>query len=317
MGTNTAPGGQTQIDMTNRISADHVLEVLQKDTTASDFYSTFYDHLKRRGCAFPEDEDLVKFVSGLSIDLVSREFYGGVRNDLCGDRGISLDKAYRLCAYVRQNHVFREVTSSVFSGKGYEIRVYEEPEIYFTFHEEVQTDDANVVLDQNGNEGYVTSFGTRITSLEELIEHSRIDLEQWEITGHKVNKYETAAKVDRIVGYDDNKKPITVTEMMVQELFQVEARMRRLKLRPQAFPPLQPVSIGMSILPKPKKVESTLRSALVIPDPQIGFRRDFRTNTLDPLHDRRALDLVLQERTYALQEPPWSAPSHAWAGGHL
>jgi predicted phosphodiesterase len=43
----------------------------------------------------------------------------------------------------------------------------------------------------------------------------------------------------------------------------------------------------------PKKVDGW-KKAMLLPDPQIGYRRDLYTAELDPFHDERALDIALQ-----------------------
>ena len=37
-----------------------------------------------------------------------------------------------------------------------------------------------------------------------------------------------------------------------------------------------------------------MKAAVVLPDPQIGFRFDPVTRTLDPFHDEKAMDIALQ-----------------------
>lgn len=47
-------------------------------------------------------------------------------------------------------------------------------------------------------------------------------------------------------------------------------------------------------LPKPKPSKSKIKTAIILPDPQIGFRRDLMTDKLDPFHDERAMAVALQ-----------------------
>jgi predicted phosphodiesterase len=44
---------------------------------------------------------------------------------------------------------------------------------------------------------------------------------------------------------------------------------------------------------KPRRLDGW-KTALLLPDPQFGFRRDIYTGELDPFHDERALDIALQ-----------------------
>ena len=45
---------------------------------------------------------------------------------------------------------------------------------------------------------------------------------------------------------------------------------------------------------KPKANKNTVKTAIILPDPQIGFRRDLVEDTLDPFHDERAMSIALQ-----------------------
>jgi predicted phosphodiesterase len=57
--------------------------------------------------------------------------------------------------------------------------------------------------------------------------------------------------------------------------------------------PAAPVSVRVPQA-KAKKVDDGWKTALLLPDPQFGFRRDIYTGQLDPFHDERALDVALQ-----------------------
>jgi predicted phosphodiesterase len=47
-------------------------------------------------------------------------------------------------------------------------------------------------------------------------------------------------------------------------------------------------------LPKPKVNKAKVKTAIILPDPQIGFRRDLVEDTLDPFHDEKAMSIALQ-----------------------
>lgn len=56
--------------------------------------------------------------------------------------------------------------------------------------------------------------------------------------------------------------------------------------------PAKPVSVRVPQA-KPRRLDGW-KTALLLPDPQFGFRRDIYTGELDPFHDERALDIALQ-----------------------
>lgn len=47
-------------------------------------------------------------------------------------------------------------------------------------------------------------------------------------------------------------------------------------------------------LPKPKANKNKVKTAIILPDPQIGFRRDLVDDTLDPFHDEKAMSVAIQ-----------------------
>lgn len=135
-----------------------------------------------------------------------------------------------------------------------------------------------VITDERGNNMTLESNDERIVTLRQLIEACDIDLGVWDIERHVINKWEVGAKGD--------------DGLVVEPLFQVKAWLVR-KVPVAVQPVIQPVNIQLSKIPKSAKQTET-RRALILPDPQFGFRKDFRTGVLDPFHDRLALDVALQ-----------------------
>lgn len=159
-------------------------------------------------------------------------------------------------------------------------------------------------LDESGNYIEADSGRTsRITTLDDLIKACGIDLSEWIVERYVVNKWEVGAKAAKrqliwekgqiVEGSIDDPGELTV-----EPLFQVKAWLIRSK--PIAIEPtVQPISI--SIKPnrgRPPKTEAipekSRRSALIVPDLQIGFSKNPDTGVLNPFHDRRAMDIVLQ-----------------------
>jgi len=141
------------------------------------------------------------------------------------------------------------------------------------------------------NEIVAESNNARIKTLEDLIKACDIDLNVWEVERHVINKWEVGAKGN--VG------------LHVEPLFQVKAWL--IRKEPVAITPvIAPVNI--SYTPSNRKVQKTSKTnrALILPDPQFGFRKDLQTGVLDPFHDRAALDVALQIATeYAIDKVVW------------
>lgn len=133
------------------------------------------------------------------------------------------------------------------------------------------------------NEGTIEAYSNRILTLEDLLAASKVDTLIWNVERYVVNKWEVGA-----AGPD---KKIVVTP-----LFQVKANLvRKIALASTEIPPVQPIHIkstkSSAIV---KKIGSQIKRAIVIPDIQCGFKRDIQTGKLDPLHNRAAMDIVMQ-----------------------
>ena len=152
-------------------------------------------------------------------------------------------------------------------------------------------------MTEEGNTLYVDSRSKRIKTLEDLIEQCEIDLDEWIIERHVINKWEVGAKFGT-KGFE---------EFIVKPLFQVKVWL--VKRRPEALEPVvSPVTITVSRGRKKadaKKVDALLH-ALILPDPQVGFHKSLRTGKLTPFHDRAALDIALQiAQEYRFDKTIW------------
>lgn len=148
------------------------------------------------------------------------------------------------------------------------------------------------------NEQIVTSDNSgRIKTLSQLIKVAKIDLDEWLIHKHLINKWEVGAKhQDTYLEYTKGKADghtIKKPGLMVEPLWQVKAWMVKRELE-SIFPMIQPIDIGATLLRKKPKTAKNVKSMLIIPDTQIGFRKDIHTGELMPFHDRKAMSIVLQ-----------------------
>lgn len=150
---------------------------------------------------------------------------------------------------------------------------------------------SSATVTQTQNEIVAESNNSRIKTLEDLIRACDIDLDVWEIERHVINKWEVGAK--------------GATSLVVEPLFQVKAWLIR-KVPIAVTPVIVPVNI--SYTPAHRKIQKTSRTkrALILPDPQFGFRKDINSGALDPFHDRAALDVALQIATeYSIDKVVW------------
>lgn len=149
--------------------------------------------------------------------------------------------------------------------------------------------DVSVQVDSPPEKPRVTKTGNRgelavmvdsstVRTLDELLEVAEVDVSKWRVISWRANKWDQASK-----GSD--------TQTRVVELWQVKAEFER-----RAGDDVVGVS-DPRVFPPPKKVQTrnhSLEIVVVVPDAQIGHRWDKTHRALRPMHDRRALDVVVQ-----------------------
>ena len=155
---------------------------------------------------------------------------------------------------------------------------------------------SQVKSDEQGNHLVLESRDARITSLDQLLDFCKVDLSVWEVERHVLNKWEVGAKSEtKDLSFSEGVITGTIEsdgKLVIEPLIQIKAWLLR-KVPIAITPVIQPVNISLSKAEKKFSVTQTHR-ALILPDPQFGFRKDFRTGQLDPFHDRLALDVALQ-----------------------
>ena len=145
-------------------------------------------------------------------------------------------------------------------------------------------DEFEVEID--GNEGVIRSLTVenQITTIAQLLKKTGVG-DEYIVHNPRVKKWDVVLKVK----VDKDRENISVVPSIY-----IEAPLRR--KNPIVFEPIiRPIEIELPKLPKPgKQAKNGVRRALIINDPQIGFRRRLHTTELIPFHDRRVLDLALQ-----------------------
>ena len=117
--------------------------------------------------------------------------------------------------------------------------------------------------------------GVKIRTLDDLLRHTETDLGVWRVVRHRVNTWQQAQK------HKEGTRTV--------QLYQIRAELERI------LKPLDPPSLVRVKAPKPAaRFKSEYRSAVLLPDTQIGVRWGPRYERLTPIHDPRALDLAVQ-----------------------
>lgn len=144
-----------------------------------------------------------------------------------------------------------------------------------------------IEVEFNGNFGEVRVQQPQgqIRSIDQLLKAAHVDRTVWEPFEPTVRKWDVAIKL----------KNGDAEEVQIIPSFYVATKLKR--IHPVAFEPVvQPVTLpaGTARYKVVKSKQGAIRRALIVNDPQVGFRRRLHTSELTPFHDRRVLDLALQ-----------------------
>lgn len=151
------------------------------------------------------------------------------------------------------------------------------------------------VNDDGPNRKRVSSTSETIKTVEELIQKCKIDLAEWEITKSGVKKWDAYRKSgEKEIYYTLGKADGYVIDdgtITIAELYSVWVEIIRKKPVP-IEPVLQPVEIKFRKRRKPSRPKKRQR-AIIIGDVHFGFARDVMSGKLDPFHDERAVEAIL------------------------
>lgn len=149
------------------------------------------------------------------------------------------------------------------------------------------------------NEIVLESKSERIHTLKQLMEYCEVDTEVWTVERYIVNKWEVGAKEEKTdLTWERGQLSGSVKKsgkLTIKPLIQIKAWLRRKNPEP-IIPTIKPIEINFQYK-KPRQKTKPLKvagTALIIPDAHIGFWRDPASEKLESLHDRRALDTILQ-----------------------
>jgi len=128
---------------------------------------------------------------------------------------------------------------------------------------------------------------------EEVLAQCGVDVSEWRIEYMKVKTWEVGMS-PRATGQTGDWSRLSADPIVVQ-LFGYHLTLAKLKPEPVLYPEVQPIELVFSGPPprQPAK-RSGAKLAVIIPDIQTGFSRDFRTGAMTSFHDRRALDVAVQ-----------------------
>jgi len=127
-------------------------------------------------------------------------------------------------------------------------------------------------------------YSGKIKTLDEVIQGLEIDMSEWEVSNVTYNEWE---------GQRPNDQGTIV-------LHQIKVSFKRIKLIANFE---IPTAINFTLKNDKKAFtkkakSSSIKTAVILPDMQVGFRRDLITGKLVAVHDRAAMDVALQITKY-------------------
>jgi hypothetical protein len=258
------------------ITAEQILSILGQDVDPNFFYTNFLESLEGSGVDTSEwDNDTVRLVSGLALLLTLHEQPKTSIRSLCAQYGFTEAKAHRVKRWFSGLCDTADFNYGTYVGGEWQVDVLQdEPKLSFLVKR--VSSETKVEVVQEGPVQVIEAEGVK--TLEELINTCGVNEEEWMVAEHRINKWDA----------------MLPDGQGAQELFQVRARFVPRVLNKPAFPVIQPIQISPSYEKQTLHPTALPARALIVPDPQIGFKRDLRSGYLEPLHDRRAMDVVLQ-----------------------
>jgi hypothetical protein len=163
----------------------------------------------------------------------------------------------------------------------------------------VRGDDINRTVEVKFDEAKLADIRT----LEEMLTVCKVDLSVWEVEKYLINKWPGYRKNKQVSlrwesgriedGYVEDEGKLTT-----KALFQVKIWLKRkIPLKPEIV--IQPIEVTYKTEPKKRKeIKKDIFTAMILPDIQFGFRRDFETLEMVTFHDRDALDVAVQLAEY-------------------
>ena len=158
----------------------------------------------------------------------------------------------------------------------------------------------DVVTDvTEGNYRTLIATNVRHKSVDDLLKHLQVDLSVWQIDGKfEVGSWEQGRRAETknlhwAGGRIEYGHAEDTGKLYIDTLHRFKVPLVR-KVPLPVTPVVKPIHFTLNpIEPKPNLL-TPIKSGLLIPDIQFGYRRNFDTGELTPYHCREALSIVLQ-----------------------
>lgn len=152
------------------------------------------------------------------------------------------------------------------------------------------------ISQSNDNVATVYYRGPQLHSPQDLLDYIGWDPDEWICTVKEGGYYQGQSKrEDSHLEYKDGAASGVVDKGGIIVTGMVRLRVKLVRRHPVPIAPvLTPIYPTITYQTPPLPNGTGLQRALIIPDPQFGFRKRLRDAKLTPIHERKVLDIALQ-----------------------
>ena len=127
---------------------------------------------------------------------------------------------------------------------------------------------------------------------QQILDECKINCTVWRVERQKIKQWEVAM-APRAVGRTSDWSRESADPIVVP-LYGYQLWLVRIKPAAIEFPEIQPVHFSVNIRRRTRSNQksSSIKTAVVLPDIQCGFRRDHRTSALEAFHDRQCMEIA-------------------------
>ena len=175
-------------------------------------------------------------------------------------------------------------------------KVRDKGRAYIKGHKDEFPGKPGVTIQSNGNIATIHYRGPNITTPPELLDYIGYDPTKWVCVDHKVKTFQGQSKrEDSNLVFNEGRISGTVDKggVIVVTMFSVYVKLVR-RVPVAIHPVITPVQSSTIYKAPPPPSKTGLLREIALCDPHYGFWKRVRDARLEPMHDRRALDVALQ-----------------------
>lgn len=146
----------------------------------------------------------------------------------------------------------------------------------------------------SGNTAQAVIISRTPKTEQQILDECKIDTSIWRVERQKIKQWEVAM-APRAIGRTPDWRRDSANPIVVP-LYGYQLWLVRIRPASVIFPEVQPIifSVSARSLNRPVRLTSPgdIKTAVVLPDIQCGFKRDHRTAALEAFHDRQCMEVA-------------------------